>query len=122
MLLNPSAWDLMVDSSGNIAVANDPYSVAQDVASAVRLFLGNLYFDTTQGVPYFQDYLGRPPALSQIKQSFVDAAKTVPEVASAVCFISSLTDRILSGQVQATLQDGTLVAVPIARVFVPPTP
>ena len=38
LLLDLTNWDLLVDASGNIAVASDPYSVAQDVASAVRVF------------------------------------------------------------------------------------
>ena len=40
LLLDTLRWDLCLDVHGNIAVASDPYSVAQDVASAIRTFSG----------------------------------------------------------------------------------
>ena len=63
LLLDRTAWDLCLDSNGNIALASEPYSLAQDVASAVRLFLGECYYDTTKGIPYWTEVLGMlPPA------------------------------------------------------------
>ena len=63
LLLDQSAWDLVIDSAGNIAMATPPYALAQDVASAVRLFLGELWYNTPKGIPYFEDVLGQlPPA------------------------------------------------------------
>ena len=41
LLLDLNAWDLVLDSSGNIALASEPYSVVQDVASALRTFAGD---------------------------------------------------------------------------------
>ena len=35
LLLDPRSWDLTVDVSNNIAVASDPYSLAQDAACAI---------------------------------------------------------------------------------------
>ena len=35
LFLNPATWDLMVDAEGNIAMAEAPYSTAQDVASGL---------------------------------------------------------------------------------------
>ena len=42
LLLTTDAWDLTVDVSGNIAVADEPLALAQDAASAIRLFAGEL--------------------------------------------------------------------------------
>ncbi len=106
LLLDRTAWDLVVDASGDIAVASDPYSKAQDAASAVRLFQGELYYDTTKGVPYFGQILGLAPPLNYMRQKFVDAAKTVPGVVAAAAFISSFVGRKVSGQVQVTDQSG----------------
>ena len=39
LLLDQTEWDLVLDASGNIALASPPYALAQDVASAVRTFL-----------------------------------------------------------------------------------
>ena len=44
-------WDLCVDTSGNIALATEPYAIAQDVASACKTFLGECWYDTTYGIP-----------------------------------------------------------------------
>ena len=43
LYLDPQSWDLALDVAGNIALAKDPYAKAQDVASAARLFVGELY-------------------------------------------------------------------------------
>lgn len=110
LLLDVLAWDLTVDAAGNIAVASDPYALAQDAASAIRLFQGELYFDTSQGIPYFSQILGKSPPISLLKNYFVQAALTVPGVASAKCFITSWTDRVVRGQVQITDSSGNVSA------------
>lgn len=109
LLLSP-AWDLSVDASGNIAVADPALSLAQDAASAIRLFQGELYFDTTLGIPYLTQILGQSPPLSLLKAYFVQAAMTVPGVVSAKCFITSWIDRQITGQVQITDSSGTVAA------------
>jgi len=105
LLLDTVAWDLVVDSNGNIAVASDPYSLAQDAASAIRTFLGEVYYDTTIGVPY-SEILGEFPPIALLKQQLVDAALTVPGVLSAQVFISAIEGRTVSGQVQITSSNG----------------
>jgi hypothetical protein len=102
LLLDLSTWDVLVDSSGNIAVAMEPYSLAQDVASAVKTFLGEIYYNTTLGVPYFQQILGKTPPLALFQQYIVNAALTVPDVVSATCVINSFTNRTVQGQVLFT--------------------
>lgn len=104
LLLDTAAWDLVLDANGDIAVATEPYSLAQDAASAIRTFLGECYWDTTIGVPYLTDILGRNPSIALLKALLVDAAETVPGVASAECFITALSARSVSGQVQVTSQ------------------
>lgn len=109
MLLDQTAWDLVLDASGNIAVAAEPYALAQDAASAIRTFLGECYWDTTVGVAYLK-ILGRNIPLPLLKQALINAALTVPGVISAQVFISSLTDRILAGQVQVVSSSGQVSA------------
>jgi len=110
LLLDVQAWDLVLDVDGNMALATDPYSIAQDAASAIRLFLGELWYDTTQGVPYFGQILGQRPPISLMKAKFVAAALTVPEVTAAQCFITAFTDRVIEGQVQVTTKSGLTAA------------
>lgn len=120
LLLDRTTWDLCLDSAGNIAMASNPYAIAQDVASAIKLYQGELWYDTTQGVPYQSEILGNNPPIALLKARFIAAALTVPEVASADCFISSLTNRQLVGQVQVTSTGGVVAAVGFRGTVTPP--
>lgn len=107
LLLDQSAWDLVIDAAGNIAVAGPPYSLAQDVASAVRTFLGEVYYDTTLGIPYFED----APA-SLLTQQISDAALTVPGVVTAATTVDSFsTDGTLTGTIAFTDESGGTTVV-----------
>lgn len=106
LLLDPVAWDLLVDSNGNIAMASNPYSIAQDVASAIRLFAGELYYNTSKGVPYFDSILGQSNAAAAIKIQVEKAAMTVPEVVQARCTELYNTDNVWTGTVEIIDQTG----------------
>lgn len=119
LILDRTTWDLLLDTNGNIAVATDPYSVAQDAASAVKLFIGELWYDTTQGVPYFADILAQFPNIALMKAKFNAAALTVPEVTAAQTFIASIdrNTRRITGQVQVTTKTGASSAANFATVL-----
>lgn len=85
LLLDPSTWDLLIDSAGNIAKASNPYAIAQDVASAIKLFEGELFFDNTKGVQYFEEIFKKPNPENTLVLQIEAAAKTVPEVTDARC-------------------------------------
>jgi hypothetical protein len=110
LLLSRDNWDLSLDASGNVAMAAAPYALAQDAASAIRLFQGELWYDTGQGVPYFSQILGQAPPIAAMKAAFVTATLTVPGVVSAVCFISGINGRTVTGQVQVVDATGTTTA------------
>lgn len=111
LLLDQSAWDLVLDTMGNIALAAPPYALAQDVASAVRTFLGELWYDTTQGIPYFQQILGKLPPASVITQLISNAALTVPGVVTAQTVITAFDADGVSGQIQFTDSSGVTTNV-----------
>lgn len=117
LLLDRTTWDLCADASGNIAMASGPYALAQDAASAIRLFKGELWYDTSQGVPYFSEILGKAPPIEVMKAAFVKAALTVPGVVSAICVISALEGRTLTGQVQITDSSGGVSIAGFRRDF-----
>lgn len=100
----------MLDASGDIASATDAYALAQDAASAIRLFSGEYWFDTSLGVPYVDTIFGKLPPLQLIKSQLIAAALTVPGVASADCFISSVAGRTITGQVQIVSTTGQTAA------------
>lgn len=111
LLLDQTTWDLCLDAAGNIAVADAPYALAQDVASAIRLFAGEAWYDTAAGIPYFSQILGRFPPVPLIKALIVKAALTVPGIVAAECFLLSIADRQLSGQVRVTDAAGVNLTV-----------
>jgi hypothetical protein len=107
LLLVNNAWDLCLNAAGNIAMATPPYARAQDVASALRLFAAECWYDTSKGIPYFEEILGQAPPASTFEQYMIRAALTVPGVVSAQCTIDSVEARKLVGQVTFTSVDGT---------------
>lgn len=106
LLLDRDAWDLTVDAVGNIARADDSYSILQDVASACRLFQGELWYGGTAGIPYFDQILGRYQPIPALKDALVRAALSVPGVLSARVFLTNVVGRQLRGQVQCVTTAG----------------
>ena len=106
LLLDQGVWDLVIDSAGDIAMATPPYALAQDVASAVRLFLGELWYNTPKGIPYFEDVLGHLPPLSLLTGYMEQAALTVPGVVSVQVNISAFDAREITGQIQFIDEEG----------------
>jgi hypothetical protein len=112
LLLDLVNWDLVLDINGNWAMASDPYSQAQDAASECKLFSGELWYDTSRGIPYFQNIIGKLPPLTLVKTYYTQAVlNNVPGVVSAQAFIAQLSpQRVFSGQIQITNSAGQKAA------------
>lgn len=106
LLLDQINWDLVIDSAGNIAMGAPAYALAQDVASAVRLFLGELWYDAKKGIPYFEQILGTLPPPSLLVSLIEKAALTVPGVVRAQCIIQTFDNRKVTGQIQFIDESG----------------
>lgn len=106
LFLNPETWDLQLDIWGNIAVAKAPYATAQDVASAVKLFDGELYYDTSKGIPYFDEILGKNQknSFALYRHRLQHAALSVPNVLSADIDLKQQTGRTVLGNIIITDQ------------------
>lgn len=121
LLLAVDTRDLCLDASGNIAVASTPYALAQDVASCLRTFIGEVWYDDTLGIPYFQKILGKSPPLTVfqalMEQTALTAVPTTADVyvVSATCIIQSfdIASRVITGQVQFTDSTGQTGSVSI---------
>lgn len=114
LLLDLTNWDLCIDANGNIAMAAPPYAVAQDVACAQRTFLGEVYYNSLLGIPYFQNILGHNPPASLFSEYMVAAALTVPDVVSnpaPVCVFTAFNNRGVLGQTTFTDSDGNTQTV-----------
>lgn len=110
-LLLSDDWDLSVDSSGNIATTSGDEALAQDVATAIRTFSGDCYFDTSLGIPYFAQILGQYPSLSLVKRYFNDTALSIDGVESATTYLVDYTGRTFTGQVQVKTSDNTTLGI-----------
>jgi len=108
--LDRDSWDLELDAAGNIAAASAPYQLAQDAASAIRTFANECIYDTTIGVPYWSEIIGHAPPLELLKARIVEAAMTVPGVVAAQVFLTDVSDRKVSGQVQIIDTAGVISA------------
>jgi hypothetical protein len=113
LLLDVGLWDLTLDAYGNIAVAAAPYAIAQDVASACRTVLGEVYYDALLGVDYFGQIFGQTPPASVFQEQFVTQAELVPGVVTATCIIESYAaaTREATGQIIFTDVNNTTQTV-----------
>jgi hypothetical protein len=109
IFLDPRTWDFAVDANGSIAVADEPYRLAQDAATAIRTFAGECRYDTTRGVPYFKDILDKPASLDLVRADLEKEALKEPGINQARVFFTDFANRRLQGQVQVT-SSGTTVA------------
>ena len=107
-----SSWDLEI-TDGTLTVATGNYALAQDVASACRTFLGEVWYaPLTVGVPYLQQILGFRASLQLIKQAEIAAGMTTPGVGSIACFLTGPNEgRTVGGQLQIRSQSGVLIGV-----------
>ena len=115
LALDDANWDLTVDDGMNIAVASGGQDIAQDVASAVKLFQGELWYDTTQGAPWFENVLGQNYSLRVLQELVNSAALSVPGVVQARTTIDSVTDRGITGRVEIIDTNGTLLNAQFTR-------
>lgn len=113
MLLTQDDWDVCLNAAGDWAVASDPYSIAQDCASAIKTFLGEVYYNTLEGINYFGLVLGKNPPLQLLKSQIIGACLTVPQVTAAVVFISSTEGRTVSGQVLISFTTTATASAPV---------
>uniref|UniRef100_UPI0036DD607A hypothetical protein n=1 Tax=Photorhabdus sp. RM322S TaxID=3342825 RepID=UPI0036DD607A len=96
-LLDIKSWDLTLDDSGNIAITDNPYAVAQDVACACSTYLGECWYDTTLGIPYYQRILGHWPGTQLINSKMQQEAVKLPYVQSAICKVINGNERTIAG-------------------------
>lgn len=100
LFLLPTEWDICLDVAGNIAIATDEYQQAQDISSSCRVFLGDDYYSTQDGIPYLEEIMGKnsyPLALYQ--RNLHDRAMLVDGVVSVDVQFKEFQNRLLSGAI-----------------------
>jgi hypothetical protein len=109
MLLDRDNWDLCLSTTGDLAIASEPYSQAQDIAAECRLFAGEAWYDTTRGIAYFAEVLGQFQPVQLLKQQLAAAAARVPGVAAVQVYLDAIDGRSVTGQVQFSTDQGPQV-------------
>lgn len=113
-LLDWETGDSCLDANGNIAVASAPYAIAQDAATQMSTFLSECWYDTTQGVAWWQQIAGKRPPASLIASLYEAQALLVPDVETAVATIGGLNaKRGAIGQMIVTDTDGNSTTLPL---------
>ena len=113
LLLNGN-WDLTLDKSGRIAVAEGAYATAQAVANECRLFTDDAYFETERGIPYYLIALGRKLSPSVLRARLRDAAYLVEDVEDVTDVVLESLDtetRRVTGEIQFTSKEGENASV-----------
>lgn len=110
-LLLTNEWDITLDNAGNLAIADKNYSIAQDVANAVKLFTNDAYFDTQAGIPHFEISLKRNVSASVVRARIKEAAENVPGVKSAVVNVIEIKAGKLQAEIQLTLNNNTTAVI-----------
>ena len=101
------SWDLGIDEYNNIAVKSDNDRLAQDVASSVRVFLGELPFDINRGVDY-----NNPDSIREdLKIQINEQAALVEGVNESLVVFDELKDRTLKTTIYITNENGEQVVV-----------
>lgn len=117
-----ASWDLDLDDQANLATVGDATAgevqtgpgmrLAQDVATRLRAWRGEVWFDTEQGIDYPR-YLGQAPSLVQLRADCQSEALLVPLCATALADLAlSRTDRQVGGTIY--LSDLTGFAAEVA--------
>lgn len=107
LLLDKSTWDLTVDDAGNLAIAEGSYAVAQDAASACLVFSGECYYNTTLGIPWKAEVLGKPPSTGYLADKIQQQVRLLPPVRDVIAqiFFDDKT-RVATGQILITDVNG----------------
>jgi len=102
-LLDTELWDLQLDNKGDIAITQNPYAVAQDVASACMTVFGECYYDETLGIPYFDKVFGTRIGTQYVASKLQSEALKLDYVLDAVAtVIPHKTQRRMTGVIAIT--------------------
>lgn len=86
---NVSFNDLYLDNDGNISLSYDLQAVLQACAQSAQTLLGEMIFNTNQGIPYFQVLWVGVPNIQQFTAALRAAFLAVPNVIEIVSLITS---------------------------------
>ncbi len=88
--------DLYLDALGNIALAYDLIAITQQCQQVAKTLLGELIYNTSTGIPYFQVLWVGVPNVAQFTGALRTAFLTVGGVLEVVSLMTSQVGNSLS--------------------------
>lgn len=105
--------DLDLDSNGKLIEVDGAQAAAQEASTRWRLFQGEYFLDLRQGVPFFQEILGKNATTTARVQ---EIARTVVRDVPGIVDVPGVTvtfdraRRTLTVSFEARYQDGSIVS------------
>lgn len=81
--------DIYLDGDGNISLSVDLQAVLQACSQAAQTLLGEMIYNTDQGIPYFQTLWVGVPNIQQFTGALRAAFLAVPNVVEVVTLFTS---------------------------------
>lgn len=106
LLLDTDTWDITLNQGGSLATCTGDYALAQDVANRIRLFTDDAYYQPDDGIPHFVLDLGQKVSESLVRARYREQALTVSGVTSATISDLSVSDRVMTGTIEITTENG----------------
>lgn len=80
--LNDEVGDLLLDSTGGVAVVTGAAAIAQHIRIRLQTFRGEVFTDLRIGFPWFEEVLGvKQPDLARIRAFITRTIETTPGIA-----------------------------------------
>lgn len=106
LAIDPATNDLFLRPSGDLAMVNDAEAVGQHVRQRLKTFEGEWFLDTTAGVPWLDQILGKnyDPALAEavVKAEILDTDGVTEITSFSVSF-----DRATRGLIMRSIAVNT---------------
>ena len=100
--LNPVAWDLTLDATGNLLFVTDELEeLRQRLTHRLRFFRGEWFLDTRLGVPFFEDILVKNPRRELVTSILREVILKTDGVASIKTFTLDIDNATRAATVRA---------------------
>lgn len=116
---SPSFSDLVL-VNGDLQLVQSDAAIRQNLFQRLRLFLGEWFLDTTQGVPYYQVILLKNPNLDVVQATLLSVITKTEGIVELLDFAFDYDNaqRSLSVTFSARSTNGTVISVNQFRVGV----
>ncbi len=106
---------IQIGSDNDIVIQNNDATlitgrdeIAQVLRQELRVFLGEWFLDTAEGIPYFQEILKKNPNPSTVDAIFKNKILSTPGVIELLSYSLEINGRNLSLSFSASTQEGII--------------